>query len=227
MAHSTGVVPEVAIYSLFRDDNEEYVNEYFDRVEKLDYPNLSLYLVEGDSVIPTHQFLIDRAKDCKLKTTVLKHDTGIGRLTTDRTARLLTLSRTANVALDAIKTASKIMLLESDILYESDLVSRLSLTDGVVAPTIKRNGLFYDVWAFRYADEKHIELSPEILGGLHKMFSVGSVVMYPAKLVYDGFRFDKNAIVGLCMYARDKGYQVYWNQDIEVTHPLRNVSTGL
>ena len=226
-SQNTSEPPNVAIYSLFRDDGEGYVKSYFERIARLTYTNKRLYLVEGDSEIPTYDYLQKYVTD-GIKLTKL--DTGIDRFTLSRKHRLMTLSLTANQALDMIaadRWADKILLLESDIDYPPDLIENLINIDGIVAPTIKRDGLFYDLWAFRYKDEKHVSQAPKCDGGLLEMSSVGSVVMYPAEIIYDGVRFAEKAIVGLCQTGRDLGYKVYWNQDVEVQHPERNVSTNL
>jgi hypothetical protein len=209
----------------------------------LTYDNVRLYLVEGDSKDKTYHNLIAGAMHYKKAMykanrshtypTIVKYDTGVDRMTQNRKARLKCLSDTANKALEAIHHdcwAEKVMLLESDLLYHPDLIERLlAANKPVVAPNIilkyKHGSPFYDVWAFRLPNGKSVGQKPVQMssGQLIKMQSVGSVVMYDARYVYEGFEFDERAIRGLCEYSGD----VWWDTSTTVWHPPYNESTGL
>jgi len=53
--------PRVAIYSIFRDNEGEYIDKYFERIDSLEYPKeyLRVYCGEGDSKDDTWHQLCD------------------------------------------------------------------------------------------------------------------------------------------------------------------------
>lgn len=225
-------LPKVAVYSLFRDDSTSYIDRYFANINIIDYPKhlLRFYLVEGDSKTDvTYSHLVYWALKQNLDVWVFQYNTGVPRRVNNRTVRLQALSDTANKALDEIakdKWADKVLLLESDILFEPDFLRKLvDKNKKVIAPTIKlvykNKEFFYDLWAFVYANGQRITQTPKEMGSgkLIEMASVGSVVLFDAERVYKGFRFGPRAIKGV-----GKGW---WDTSIEVIHPNINESTGL
>ena len=217
----------LAIYSLFRDNTPQYIEAYLNRILLNTLPdvNFRLYLVEGDSLMDTFGFLVFmKQRFYQLDICLIKHDTGNirqGSVITD--IRMDTLSRTANAALDAIANdewADKILLIESDLLFRSTMIEDLINTDkDVVAPTVWAGGAFYDIWGFRYLDGT---LTTPAFNPteLTELSSVGSVALYPAKPIYDGLRFDKECMVGLCKNLKKRGYSIWTNPNVKVNHPL-------
>jgi hypothetical protein len=221
------MVAKVAIYSLFRDNAFGlYITDYFKRIPN--YPELRLYLVEGDSRDEGETFRRLKAQDYKVPTKVIKHDTGIeryGSVVNDR--RFECLSRSANAALGAIaedRWADYILLIESDLLYPPNLVDALVLSAdsidsfGAVAPTIWAGPYFYDVWGFvnKNNDSVGPVWDPTELTELN---SVGSVVLYAAEPIYNGLRFDARCMRGLCEDLRKEGLTIWCNPGIRVNHP--------
>lgn len=215
------MAPNVAIYSLFRDDGPSYIRRYFSQIHSQTHKNIKLHLVEGDSTIkPTYEYLQQSAYVWESNAVICKHDTKgarYGSVINDDRFRIL--AETANAALDSITEADYIMLLESDLLIEDKLVETLvnAAKGRVVAPLTMAGSNFYDVWAFRdlHGNQKGPNWNPK---EEEQLASVGSVVMFPAKPILEGLRFDKRCIVGMCDDYRSLGYEV-WAIPHKVRHP--------
>lgn len=231
--------PRIAIWSTFRDDSQNVI-PYYERILELDYPQslLRLYLVEGDSVDDTHQLLKDiETYDYRLS--VVKHDTGQPRYSSViDTERFRLLAKVNNVALNAIvrhKWAEIAVLIESDLIYQPDLLRRLlnSRPDpkAFISPMIwldmKGWYGFYDIWAYRLlrgdafptgSREWYGEHFPQVV---FEVESTGSVIMLPMQALIDGCRYDDEAVRGFCISGRMKGYQIYVDPNIHVIHPVR------
>lgn len=213
----------IAVYSLFRDVNLPFINRYFAQISKQTYDKIGLYLVEGDSTNNTFDWLMMYAKHPRVKA-ILRHTTGQPyhrfQITPER---MKALSETANIALDRIardKWADKILLIESDLLIEDNLIEKLVESNlDVVAPMIYARESFYDIWGFRTLDG---QMTTPTFNPKTKMelSSVGSVTLYPAQPIYDGLRFDDRCMVGLCNDLRERGYKIWVNPQVVVKHPV-------
>lgn len=221
--------PNVAIYSLFRDNAGPYIDLYFQRITELTYSNIRVYAVEGDSRDNTHNQLLRDANWCwkqNVHVEVYQTTTGVeryGSVVNER--RFLALAQTANVALEAIaeaKWADYILLIESDLMYEPDLIERLlahvKTGKEVVAPSIYADDALYDVWGFRLENGDWINPLGSY-SGIQRMLSVGSVTLYPAKPIYMGVRFDKMCMRGLCERFVRYDHPILWDTSIRVDHP--------
>lgn len=221
----------IAVYSLFRDNYGPFIDRYFEQLDNQTYPkkNLRLYLVEGDSTDRTYEHLLEDANWAvkrDLRTQVYRIHTGLKRYgSVVHPERFEALSQTANVALDAIaqdKWADYIMLIESDLLFEKDMIQRLAKhADGmnVVAPTILAGELHYDTWGFKFLDGESVNPWGKYKG-LIDMTSVGSVTLYPAKPIYMGVRFDQDCMQGLCKRFVRYGHRIIWDTSTIVRHPV-------
>lgn len=232
--------PNVGIWSLFRDDAGENIARYRRRVSNLDYPadKLRFYLVEGDSKDGTLDELRAWAvEDGRVNITV--HNTGLSRMRhTPHQDRLDGLSATGNAALDLLTVdnwAEYALLIESDLIYEPDVLKRLlaHLPDnaGGISPFIWIPGdedhlQFYDVWAFRTLDGA---MFPPYMPAWYmarfpdapfEVESAGSMVLFKAQPFYSGVRYDSKAIRGICLQLRDKGLPVHADPTTHIFHPF-------
>lgn len=238
---------KVAIWSLFRDNEGEYIDAYMRRINALDWPpeNIRLYLVEGDSVDNTlGQLQATGALDSRI--TVLKQDTGIQRFgSVTNPVRFECLAKTANIALEIVAKDGWCDLglhLESDLLFRPDLLKRLTVNrpddDAVIAPMVwiqrGNDHRFYDIWAFRMAEN---EMFPPYPAGWYgaqfpkevfECWSTGSAVLFPAwvlgKLRYN-YEFPE-VIMGLTRQAAEQGCLVCCDPTTHVLHPP-DVTSGL
>ncbi len=220
----------IAVYSLFRDCEGPFIDRYFERLLAQTYPReeLRVYAIEGDSKDRTFNHLLEDANYClkqNLRVQVYTTITGIeryGSVVNER--RFEALSRTANVALDAIaadKWADYILLIESDLFYESTMIANLAKhADGmsVVAPSVLAKGQHYDTWGFRMSSGEWVNPFGHY-EGIQEMLSVGSVTLYPAKPIYMGVRFDRECMQGLCKRFVRYGHRIIWDTNIIVNHP--------
>lgn len=231
--------PKIGIWSIFRDDGLGGVARYRQRIEQFDYPRnlLRLYLCEGDSVDDTFRQLVEWVKEDR-RVNVVKSNSGLPRHGhTDDPERLRILAQASNAAIDMLAAdnwADYGCLVESDILLETDTISRLvsHIPDqqSVIAPMIwldtpPKSYRFYDGWAFRFLDGErfplvdvswYLETTPP---RLFEVQSAGSVVLFPIKAIKSGCRYNEQAIRGMCLQARDNGYRIYADPTINVFHP--------
>jgi hypothetical protein len=227
----------LAIFSIFRDSAGAQIERYRRQMDALDITgfNVRWYLGEGDSVDATYNQLSEYAQyDDRVQ--VHSVTTGIrryGSVVDPERFRCLALS--TNPLLNAIAAegwADYAMLVESDLLFEPDLLQRLyaNLPDkkSVIAPMIwiDRFTRFYDVWGFRKLNgqpflpfgkawyECKFPVSP------FQVSTVGSVVLMPAEVIYSGMRYTEDeVIVGLVKQAGEAGYKIYADNSTHVRHP--------
>jgi hypothetical protein len=126
------------------------------------------------------------------------------------------------------------LMLESDLLYQSDLIrrllKRLPREADIFAPMvwIPVNGdiRFYDIWAFRKDGEKFPPNGPEwyFVNYEDRPFevdSVGSVVLFKMALIAEGLRLgETDCVLGMCNEARARGYKVFCDPLTNVLHPV-------
>jgi len=227
----------VAIFSLFRDSAGAHIERYKRQMAAIDTTgfNVHWYLGEGDSTDATYNQLCDYA-DGDNRITVNTVTTGIRRYGSEVSLeRFKCLALTANPLLDAIMIdgwADYVMLVESDLIFEADLLQRLyaNLPDknSIIAPMIwiDSDTRFYDIWGFRklngqpflpfgrawYADKMPVKP--------FEVSAIGSVVLMPAEVIYSGVRYTlEEVIVGLVKQAAAAGYKIYADGSTHVRHP--------
>jgi hypothetical protein len=225
-------LPKIAIWSLFRDSAGAYLERYQKRFNAIDYPRdlLRLYAVEGDSMDNTWGLLANwsvqdpRIFPERLWVNIPRH---AGEPHRDR---LRALGRCGNACIERIVKdgwAEYAMLLESDLIYQPDLINKLLATGkDIISPMIwipfDGHIQFYDVWAFRFqAGRKFPPFTPEWYGENYKeLFQVqatGSVVLFKAGYLYNGARYtEEEAIVGLC---KSCNAPVWVDPNTHVIHP--------
>jgi hypothetical protein len=230
--------PRIGIFSIFRDDAGANIAAYRRRINSLDYPPelLRLYLAEGDSIDDTYNELIDWENEDE-RVNVAKADSGLPRHghTTDP-ERFTALAKATNAAIDLLdydSWADLVVLIESDLIYDSDLLEKLvsHKPDGksVIAPMIwlatQTSFRFYDIWAFRNFNGDHFPLEPiewyleHYPRIIFEIQSAGSVVMFDMEAIKSGCRYDSEVIAGMCKQARQLNYRIYCDPNISVLHP--------
>lgn len=232
--------------SLFRN-SEKNVDRYFANVLRLQRKNirLSFVLIEGDSSDKTYEKIETYIK--KVPRIILKkidkHTIVYGSVANP--VRFKALSELANEALMSAMNFKPdyVLWLESDILYDHDLLERLiNNNKDVVAPLVLRYGSnkFYDIWAFRKGNKINennkkadrrwlpkgcftIEYPYHECFNPYRSFEVdscGSVILIKSKVVIKGARFSKEeSIVGFCKSARRHGFSVWVDPTTKVYHP--------
>jgi glycosyltransferase involved in cell wall biosynthesis len=228
--------PMVVIHSLFRD-RQKYLSQYQQQIESLDWPRSKLKIVctEGDSLDGTGKWLDGWAGE-NSQVHVVHQSLGYPKFgSVIDPVRIEMLSRATNFGLDYIAGSSfkadYVMFLESDLIFEPDLIMRL-VAHGkhVVAPMIWVNlgsgDIFYDTWAFRdmagnhfgWNDRKWYEHSRPM--ELYQVTSVGSCVLANAQLIYDGVRLPEDgAIAGFCDEVRKRRKTIWVDPTTHVRHP--------
>jgi hypothetical protein len=234
--------PNIAVWSLFRDDAGEYIERYIKRVNTLDYPrqNLRFYAVEGDSADDTLLWLQAwAAYDDRV--TVVKADTGRAREDhTSHPERLQTLYETTKPLqsrLMADTWADFGLLLESDLNILPDIIKRLLANRpadaGAIAPMVWIGEMggqmtrFYDTWAFRcLGTDTRFEpyLLPWYLAHLGDspvaLNSVGSLALIEMDTVRAGAWYTPDSVVvGFCEAIRAQGRGIYVDPSTHIWHP--------
>lgn len=228
--------PNVAVWSLFRDNAGDYITEYRKRVEALDYPPecLRFYLGEGDSTDGTWEDL-GRWYHQDNRLVLIKRDTGLPYLqATPRPERMKCLALTGNAVyrrMVADDWADYALMLESDLLYTDTLIH--SLLDGFpddavgVAPMVwikvGPEFRFYDVWAFRNG-KKFPPYTPAWYFNKYgtkpiEVDSAGSCILFKMDALRAGVKLSsETAIVGMCEQMREHG-KLYALSDVHIIHP--------
>lgn len=136
-----------------------------------------------------------------------------------------------NAAISALgnKAFDYLLWCESDLCIPSDLVQMLLESDrDIVAPAIFLGGQFYDTWGFRGVDGQKFGNNHPVHASyrdfsLFPVNSVGSVVMFRRAIFDSGIRFRgtyaDGLLVGICNDARAKGFGVFCDSRVSVTHP--------
>jgi glycosyltransferase involved in cell wall biosynthesis len=240
MKKTSLALPKISIWSLFRDDAGDNIARYRKQVTGLDYPPelLRFYLVEGDSQDDTLSEIKAWAVEDE-RVTVTTHNTGLSRMRhTPHPERVAGLASTGNAALDALAAdnwGDYALLIESDLIYQPDvilsLLTNLPHPDAVVSPYIWIPGdgsylQFYDIWAFRTAAGKMFRPYQPLWYQVHmptgpfEINSAGSMVMFPIAPIVDGVRYPlETAIMGICDQYREKGYKIYADPQTNIFHP--------
>lgn len=214
------------------------MRQYRARAEALDYPPelLRFYLGEGDSQDETWVEL-NRWADEDERIVPVKRDTGRPRMWhTPRPERMLTLSVTGNAVWERIAGEAwgdYALMLESDLLYQPDLLRRLvtRLPEGAaaLAPMIwmpvEGQLRFYDIWAFRRGGEMFRPYPPAWYSQKYgvapfEIDSAGSAILFGMDCIRRGARLSpESAVVGMCGQIREMGGRIYCDPESHVIHP--------
>jgi hypothetical protein len=215
----------------------------------LDWPHeaLRFYVAEGDSVDNTWAGLNAWAeRDARVR--LGKHDLHFTRFkgSVADTDRLRCCSFMASYARAMALTdgwADWLLWVESDLIWEPDLLARLMATgkdyvapwvmvnlagNGADDPAVLRRGeasqlWFYDTWGFRHTDGRHftpLEPRPKVP---FRINSAGSCLLVRAEVARRSNEVNDLAIVGWCDQARAAGYEVWADPATEVWHPWPRV----
>jgi hypothetical protein len=229
-------VANITICSLFRD-SANTLGRYLKQVISL-WPlaDTRWIFIEGDSIDGTFDKLDTWSRGPYGKQArVIKHNTRTRRHGSCVDAeRFLVLSVLGNLALQSVFADSDYVLwLESDLIVTDDntLLKRLVDTsqkydNAAVAPYIYLNQVrhqFYDIWGFRIKDKCFNPFQPyadKIYKEPFEVQSAGSCVLFPAKYILDGARFNKEeVIVGLCKDVRRRGCKIIADPNLTIYHP--------
>jgi hypothetical protein len=128
------------------------------------------------------------------------------------------------------------MLIESDLYYEPNIITRLLASKpkdaAVISPYIWLPGpdnylQFYDIWAFRSLNGQMLPTSIPAWYAVNfpaspfEVESVGSMVLMDAVPIYDGIRYTAEwAIRGICLQYRERGLKVYADPTTNIFHPF-------
>jgi hypothetical protein len=239
--------PRVALCSMVNNGLwRNTLARYIRQVEALDYPaeQLRVYLVEGDSADETWlQAQAWARRSAQVR--VAKYDLGHAiKGSTEDVDRLLDASTVAgvcrNIALSE-NWAEWILWLESDLLWEAQLLNRLlAVRAEVVAPwvltaptrpgvtdvavleqTTPAERVFYDIWAFRHQGEprRFTAQEPRPAQPL-AVHSAGSCLLMSAEVAREANQPSERAIVGWCEQARARGAEVWCDPRITVWHRM-------
>ena len=217
---------------------------YMAQIEALDWPHdaLRVFTVEGDSTDDTWAQLVAwHGRDARVKCGKMDlHEPYMGSV--DNPRRLWNCSTLGSYCREmALRDgwADAVLWLESDLLWEPDLLKRLTAHGvDIVAPwvlvardgggvtdipTLRGKGAidFYDSWAYRYLPDGSQWFGPQPPrpNELTEVYSAGSCLLMRSDAARASNAASTRAIVGWCERARDAGFLVWVDPNTEVWHP--------
>jgi len=223
--------PQVAMLSLWRNDNNRYLDVRVAHLLSKTYEHLRWVWVVGDSTDGTEQalrmMLAHRYPWSARRVTLVRHDTGIEG--DDPENRLRRLSETANAWWPwVLPSDTHCLLHESDIVSPVDVVQRLLETDKcpVAAwPTLgpEPGAIFYDTWAYRQNGEMFNNHPPyHACYRPHELFEVesaGTVLLFHADDIRAGVRCERYGVIDLCRGFRQRGRSIWVEPRLRVVQP--------
>lgn len=223
----------IAIVSIFRDSPKWYIKDYFRRAKSIVGHGLEWFLVEGDSINQTYEMLKSEAEgDSRFK--VFKTRTGLPYMhQAIHKARFTCLAKTYNVAVDvaAFGEFDYLWYLDSDLLYQPDLLSRLAGLDlDVVAPICMARDVFYDVWGYRHLDGETVGVCTDWIKSKNpiRLLTAGACVLFKHRFIERGARLTNDeCIVGLCKEAAKRGAKVWLDPTSVIWHPIAGVDNDV
>ena len=213
----------ITIYSLFRDVTEKNIRRYFDQLAAQSFKWFQVAAIEGDSKDSTYESLKAIGARQPYRVTVLKHDTGKPRYgSVENQDRFNLLSEMVNYGFDHHPISEIGLHIESDLIIPPNMISTLlekADSNTAVSPTILAGEVNYDIWAFRKNGQR---LSPfeHPTERYVKMYSTGSILMFPGQPVKEGLRYREECIKTFTEDLIKRGIQVYWDTACIVRHPL-------
>jgi hypothetical protein len=233
----------VAICSIFYNSVAQgELLRYQHQIAALDWPHdaLRVCCVEGDSTDLTWDNLVHWHKtDRRVRCAKIDlHEPYLGSIDNPRRLRNCSVLASYCRAM-ALRDdwADWVLWIESDLLWEPDLLKRLTAHDvDIVAPwvLVARDGngvtdiptlrqkqcvAFYDSWGFRWTPERYFGGAPVRPIGLTQVWSAGSCLLAKADVARQSNQVNDKAIVGWCEQAHAAGYAVCVDPQTEVWHP--------
>lgn len=221
----------ITIVSPFRD-SENIVPDWLRCIDTIDYPNLKVVMVEGDSQDKTSPILLTLAAE-RENFTYIRFDTNSKKYpSTVSEERFKHLSKVFNKCLDSVdwEWSDYSLILPSDVMFPSDLVKSLvSANKDLISPyflKVENNILsFYDVWAFEHLEGgkfaplpytyyiQNLPLEP------FEVKYIGGAMLLSKTAYMENIRYSKtNVDRGLCEAAREKGYSLYVDPRVCIIH---------
>ncbi len=226
--------------SCFRNTPEQSICAYAERVRALSHlatargNRLSLISVWGDCDDDTPEKLGRVLPALRLDWTLIDRTHGLGVFgSTEHPARLRGFGYAVNGVLQATPVVADVVVyVESDLIWEADMIYRLVDQVGVmegepvdiVAPLCYAAGdTLYDTWGTRTTDGRrfspHYPYWDELsFDGLNEVGSVGSCVVMCGNAARR-CRCDDEALVGFSRAARGLGYLIYVDPRERIQHP--------
>jgi hypothetical protein len=151
--------------------------------------------------------------------------------------RFEALSKVGNWMLEQVQSDDDVVVyVESDLIWHEQTMLHLGaqLLDydlDIVSPLIMAGENFYDVWAFRGLDRAHFApfkpyhrslaegFALRNREGLTELYSVGSCLVMKGEVARTCRIIDNNCLVGFCEDARTRGYKVWVDTRVKVSHP--------
>jgi hypothetical protein len=234
---------KVCICSIFRDSVKRKDNElgrYLAKLDTLWYDKKDLYFsfVEGDSTDSTFEELNKWAETKGNNALITKLDSNLphyGSVVHPERFKILTdvANKTLNAALEKWDDIEWFLWLESDLLFNNNLVFNLvasanNLEVKFLSPMIfynEQKETFYDVYAYLEYESKanfsnDYPYSHKYTGNPMRMYSVGSVMLIHSDVIKAGCRWHpERAIIDLCDDANKAGFEIWVDPEIKVYHP--------
>lgn len=225
----------VLVTSAFRD-GESYVERYFAQIEELRrHLPVHLRIAEGDSTDDTYAAIEGYLQDGDELYQISHGGPAYGSI--DHPLRWGQIAYVWNQLFDKMSPEGPLVLVEADLIWQPETILRL-LADldvvDAVAPLSLKDDRFYDTWGHRGTDgimftglspyhpsfgvdlATHPGAGPQ---GLVEINSAGSCIAMRED-VYRVCRFgETDGIVGFGADIRRKGFQLFCNPTVSVTHP--------
>lgn len=212
-----------------------WLQKYLEQLDGLDYPErlLRYAFVEGGSTDNSREVLLDwlkTKKDVFYRQIDMPKNLGPGTHLDQLRRRMWFSGNHARQLLrqdmQGVNPVDYIFICDCDVVsIPSSLLKKLVALDvDVVAPYIyvkppegQEPKIFFDTWAFRWISRK-----PDPETGLLPMNSVGACpVLIKAEVVKAVDYWGKEAIVGFCKEAREKGFKIWSYPEMHCLHRRR------
>lgn len=227
------------VLSFFRNSAGAQIERFMKQCKALqnklpEVYELNLVAVYGDCTDNTKQELIDLAKEFHITLHLVEHNHG-GPVfgSTEALERMKALSGVGNAGLDKAHELTrgngKVFYVESDLIWDADVVVRLSkaldmhVEADAIAPLVFAGQHFYDVFAFRGKDGERFAPFPPYHSSMNgkavEVSSVGSCFIMEAWMLHDTRIADGGALPGFWKAARAHNYRVFVDPAEKVWHP--------
>lgn len=223
----------VAIGSMFRNA-ADYLPGYLDQVRALQAAleargdSLRLIAAEGDSVDRTWELLWSGAEGLDAELFQCHHGGPVyGSVVLPE--RFAQMAYVQNAVISRVCPEDDAFIyVEGDLWWEPatmlQLLDDLSAERPIVAPmAMHHTGRFYDSWGYRL-DGQHFAYFPPYHPSLNgsplvRLDTAGSCLVMLGKVARSCRFQPEDCIVGLCRDAAQRGYSVWLDQRVAVTHP--------
>jgi len=213
---------------MWRDDGNRYLGERLTHLLSKQGVTRWLWIV-GNSSDETEAVLTNLASQDK-RITVLHYDSDV--LGNEPNERLLRLSLTANIGLEAVRDDDDFTIIhESDLRSPDDIVPQFLAMQGDEPKacagwvTLGEDypGLFYDTYAYRRNGQRFVNGSPyhpvAQFEEPYEVDSAGSVLMFPSAALRNGLRLERGGMIEICLKLKEQGYRVIVNPKVHIIQP--------